>query len=90
MIRHFVAGLAAALAACSGCRTQPPPTAPATTAAIAAELVDSGCVVPSATLTASIQAEEESGAAPAWLRCLVDGGTPRTCNVPCGDGGSSP
>jgi len=88
VIRRLVlAGLAGALAACSGCRTTPPPTSPPTASTLAAELVDAGCIVPSATLTASIQIDEQSDAAPAWFRCLVDGGTPRACGVPCGDGG---
>ena len=87
MSRPLLAGLVAAIVAAAtitACRTQPiqPPT---TAAALAAEIVEAGCVLPSATLTASIQAEMTSDASPPWLQCLADGGTIAACAVPCGD-----
>jgi hypothetical protein len=77
-------GIATAVAACAACRTGAAPPA------IAAELVEAGCEVPSATLSTSVQTELASDAAPGWLRCLAAGGSVAACGAPCGlDGGSS-
>lgn len=51
---------------------------------IAGSLVEAGCVAASPTLVASVQAELEGGAVPAWISCLAQGGTTvMDCAVPC-------
>jgi hypothetical protein len=69
--------------ALASCRTQSPTPAPTSAAGLAAELVGAGCVADSSTLVGSIQAEEASDAAPAWLQCLARGGSILACGAPC-------
>jgi hypothetical protein len=70
----------------AACKTTPPPSSPYV--GVYQELVDAGCLAPGdASLTgveaAYQQAVASPDAAPGWFTCLVDGGRPLACGVPC-------
>jgi hypothetical protein len=79
-MRAIVAG--GLLACLTSCSKPSPPVSPA--ASVYAALVDAGCLKADDAGLPSVQAEYESGTAPAWFQCLWGGGTVASCNVPCG------
>jgi hypothetical protein len=73
------------LAACSNCNPTPPqPVSPAQY--VYDSLVEAGCLEPDPVngLTA-VEQDLTTPGTPAWETCIADGGSPASCNAPCGD-----
>jgi hypothetical protein len=78
-----------ALSSAAACKTPAAPPGPGSTtaAAVASELVEAGCILPSATLAGSVMTEAQGDAAPSWVLCMLEGGSVAACGTPCGDAG---
>jgi hypothetical protein len=47
------------------------------------ELLEAGCLAPSADGVQSVADQHTAPDQPVWLGCLFDGGTVSACGVPC-------